>query len=174
VELLDGMAGYRFGRLYLADTAEPAPARVARGFGAALRRAWSHDLLHVHGEVAGALFLPLLVARPSVVTLHGLHLARRLRGTGARAAALNLRAVLRASDRTICVSTAEHDALSRLVGDAASRAVVVHNGARAPGPFPAAARDELRRELGVGPEPVAIWVGSLDERRDPVAAVRAA
>jgi len=175
VEVLDEMPGYRFGRVYLADAAKPAPGRIASGIGAALRRTWSHDLLHVHGEVAGGLFLPLLAARPSVVTLHGLHLARRLDGAAGRAAALNLRAVLRAADRTICVSRAEHDALAAIAGSAAARAVVVHNGAGAPEPMPDAARDELRRELGVtGAEPVAIWVGSLDERRDPVVAVHAA
>ena len=175
MEVLEGMAGYRFDRIYLADTASPAAAPVARGIAETLRRGWSHDLLHVHGEVAAALFLPLLAARPSVVTLHGLHLARRLDGAAGRVAALSLRAVLRAADRTICVSRAEKEALARIAGRAAERAVVVHNGAAVPPPADGGARPEVRAQLGIpAAEPVAIWVGSLDERRDPVAAVRAA
>lgn len=141
-----------------------------------MRRARRHDLLHVHGEIASGLCLPLLATRPSIVTLHGLHLARRLTGLRRAAAVLNLRAVLRATDHTICVSHAEHDDLRRLVGDvAARRASVVHNGVRLP-PAPSGIdRAAAREELGIAQtEPVGIWVGSLSEHKDPLAAIRAA
>jgi glycosyltransferase involved in cell wall biosynthesis len=176
VEVLDGMPGYLLTRLYLAPSRKPGLAPLARGLGDVARRLRAHDLLHVHGEAASALFLPLLAARPSVVTLHGLHLFRRSTGVARRVAALNLRAVVHAANQTICVSAAERDMLAAVIGAAAARSVaVVHNGARLPSGPDRKSRAAVRREVGVGDtDVVAIWVGSLDERRDPVAAVRAA
>jgi len=176
VRLLEPMPGYRFSRIYLAPSATPAPRQLTRGVVEAIRHARRHDLLHVHGEVAGGLCLPLLATRPSIVTLHGLHLVRRLSGVRRRAAVLSLRAVLRAADRTICVSETEHDELIRIVGRAAARrSIVIRNGVRIPPPSSADERAVVRKELRVPEaEPVAIWVGSLDERKDPLAAVRAA
>jgi glycosyltransferase involved in cell wall biosynthesis len=176
VDVLGDMSGYRFSQAYLAPSPTPSIGQLARGLGAAIRRAGRHDLLHVHGEAAGGLCLPLLATRPSVVTLHGLNLTRRLSGLGQKAAALNLRAVVRAADRTICVSRAEYDALMAMVGPAAaSRAVVVHNGVRLPAPAIELDRAETRRDLEIAEsEPVGIWVGSLDNHKDPLAAVRAA
>jgi glycosyltransferase involved in cell wall biosynthesis len=176
VDVLGSMPGYRFTRIYLAPSRKPGPASLARGVAEVARRIGEHDLLHVHGEVASALFLPLLVARPSVVTLHGLHLLRRVRGLRRRAAGLNLRAVVRAADRTICVSSAERDALTDVVGAAgAHRTTVVHNGARIPSRTPEAERSCVRNEVGFSEsDVVGIWVGSLDERRDPISVVRAA
>jgi glycosyltransferase involved in cell wall biosynthesis len=163
VDMLDGMPDYAFTRVHLAPTRKPSPATVARGIAEVARRLCGHNLVHVHGEVTGTLFLPLLAAQPSVVTLHGLHFLRRMDGAARRAAALNLRAVLRAADRTICVSQAEQDVLATIADT--RRTVVVHNGVPSKQAEPA--------QLDLAP-PVGIWVGSLDERRDPVAVVRAA
>jgi glycosyltransferase involved in cell wall biosynthesis len=176
VEVLSSMTGYRFTRVYLAPSRRPGLATLARRVADVARRVGEHDLLHVHGEVASALFLPLLVARPSVVTLHGLHLLRRVSGLRRRAAALNLRAAVRAADRTICVSHAERAALTAVVGPAgARRTIVVHNGARIRTSRSDANRARAREELGLPEsEIVGIWVGSLDERRDPLAVVSAA
>ena len=176
VDLLSAMPGYRFSRLSLATSPTPAPWQLGRGVVEAMRRARGSDLLHVHGEIASGLCLPLLATRPSVVTLHGLHLVRRLSGLRRTGAVLNLRAVLHAADRTVCVSQAEHDDLVRLTGSvAARRAVVVHNGVRLPPPRSETDRAAVREELGIAQkEPVGIWIGSLDERKDPLAAVRAA
>jgi len=173
VDILEAMPGYAFERGYLAPARKPGPTTVARGLADVARRASSTDLLHVHGEATGTLFLPFLVARPSVVTLHGLHLLRRFGGVRRRAAELNLRAVVRAADRTICVSNAEREILVGAVGDAAAkRTTVIHNGARA---VERREAQELRGDLGLrDSDVVGIWVGSLDERRDPVAVVRAA
>jgi glycosyltransferase involved in cell wall biosynthesis len=176
VDVLSSMAGYRFTRVYLAPSRKPGLASLPRGVADVARRIREHDLLHVHGEVASGLFLPLLVARSSVVTLHGLHLLRRVRGLRRRAAGLNLRAVVRAADRTICVSSAERNALTAVVGPVgARRTIMVHNGARIRSRITEAERSRVREELGFSEsEVVGIWVGSLDERRDPVAVVRAA
>jgi glycosyltransferase involved in cell wall biosynthesis len=176
VDLLDAMPGYRFERVYLASSAAPSPAELGRGLVEAMRSARRHDLLHVHGEVAAGLCLPLLATRPSVVTLHGLHLVRRLSGARRTAATLNVRAVLNAANRTICVSHSEHDELVRVVGTrAADRALVIRNGVRLPAATSEAERAETRKELGiVESNTVAIWVGSLDQRKNPLTAVRAA
>ena len=86
-----------------------------------------------------------------------------------------LRALVRAADRTICVAGGRArlpDGRSR--ARRTSRAVVIHNGVRLPAPSDAE-RADARKELGLSDEePVGIWVGSLDERKDPLAAVRAA
>ena len=176
VDVLSPMPGYRFRRVYVAPKRKPAVGEVAAGIVALARLLRGYDLLHVHGEATAGLCLPLLAARPSVVTLHGLHLLRRVRGFRRRAAALNLRAVLRAASRTICVSNAEREQLASVVGRAAlQRALVIHNGARIATPATDAERGAVRRELGIAQsQPVAIWVGSLDERRDPLVAIRAA
>jgi L-malate glycosyltransferase len=177
VDVLSDMPGYRFCRVHLAPGTSPSVGQLARGLAAVYGRTQRHDLLHVHGEVAGALCLPLLAARPSIVTLHGLHLTRRLSGLPRKAAALNLRAVLRAADRTICVAQAEHEILATVVGpeEAARRAVVVRNGCRRPAGASETERAQVRAELGIADsEPLGIWVGSLDERKDPLLAVRAA
>lgn len=150
--------------------------QLARGVTRAWRLGRAFDLVHTHGEVASGLCLPLLLARPSVVTLNGLHLVRRLSGLRRKAAELNLRAAIRAADRMICVSRAERDYLRAAVGRAAeNRVVVIHNGVPIPTPPPPIDRARVRAELGLNPaEPVAIWVGSLDERKNPLAAIRAA
>jgi glycosyltransferase involved in cell wall biosynthesis len=177
VDLLEGMHGYRFERLYLAATASASPSAVARAVPAVVRAARRHDLLHVHGEVAAGLCLASLATRPSVVSLHGLNLVRRLAGARRAAARLNLRAVLRAADRTICVSESEYDELIGAVGGraAARHAVVVRNGVELPPPVSSDERLATRASLGLSTsETVAIWVGSLADHKDPLAAVHAA
>jgi glycosyltransferase involved in cell wall biosynthesis len=176
VDLLEEMPGYRFERAYLAPGPTAPPLPLARHAVSVLSRARKSDLLHVHGEVASALCLPALTRRPSVVTLHGLHLVRRLSGLRRAPAVLSLRAVLRAADRTICVSASEHAELVHAVGAAAAKsAVVIRNGVRLPPPADPAERAAVRKELGIDADDVvAIWVGSLDERKDPLVATGAA
>ena len=176
VDLLAEMDGYRFDRAYLASSPDTSPVELPRGVAHVLRQAGSYDLLHVHGEVAAGLCLPRLVRSRSIVTLHGLHLARRLTGPRRRAAVLSLRAILRAADRTICVSRAEHEELARVAGTAAARrAVVIPNGVRTSPPRNERDRASVREALGIAADDtVAIWIGSLDERKDPLVAVRAA
>jgi glycosyltransferase involved in cell wall biosynthesis len=176
VDALGAIPGYRSSRVFLAPSRTPTGSQLARGVVEAFRRAPAHDLVHVHGEVASGLCLPLLATRTSVVTLHGLNLVRRLSGVRRQGATLNLRAVLRAADRTICVSSAERDHLAGVVGLAAARrALVVHNGVRLP-PRPSAdERAGVRRQLGLEEsQPLAIWVGALEELKRPLAAVHAA
>jgi glycosyltransferase involved in cell wall biosynthesis len=163
VDVLEAMPGYALTRIHLAPARKPGPLTVANGIRELVQNLRGHELVHVHGEVTAGLLLPLLAARRSVVTLHGLHFVRRARGAQQSAAKMNLRAVVRTAHRTICVSRAEHDVLAAIVDS--PKAVVVHNGVALDHTTPA--------PLDLAP-PVGIWVGSLDERRDPVAVVRAA
>ena len=176
VDLLADMPGYRMQRIYLAPQRKPGARTVAAGLLELSRNLRGHEVVHVHGEGTAALLLPLLALRPSVVTLHGLHLWRRAQNLAREAAALNLRAVVRTAARTICVSVAERAQLEAVVGaERGDRVVVVHNGARAVPAAAASSRAAVRRELRLREsETVAIWVGSLDERRDPFVVVRAA
>ncbi len=176
VDVLTTMQGYRFERVYMAPGSAPGHRSLPSGFIDILRRVRAYDVLHVHGEVTSGLCLPLLATRPSVVTLHGLHLVGRLTGLRHSAATLNLRTVVRAAGRTICVSESEFEELLEVAGPrVAGRALVVRNGVRPPPPQSEATRAGVREELGLSEsEPVGIWVGSLDERRDPLTVVRAA
>jgi glycosyltransferase involved in cell wall biosynthesis len=176
VDVLEPMAGYRPTRVHLAPARKPGAAGVARGLVEVAQRLRGHDLIHVHGEGAASLLLPLVGLHRSVVTLHGLHLLRRATGARRTAALVNLSAVVRAADRTICVSCAEQDLLAAAVGRKLTqrKTTVVHNGARVPDNATVENRASVRRELGLSAtEQVAIWVGSLDERRDPFAVMRA-
>src|SRR5262249_40033767 len=163
----------RFERLYLAPDSKARPLGVARGLAAAIRAAGRHDILHVHGEVAAGLCLPRLVGRASVVTLHGLHLVRRVGGPRRRVAALNLRAVLSGGSQAVGGAESEHAELVRGVGaNAARRAVVIRNGVRLPSLVDPTERVRLRTTLDLPSEGlVAVWVGSLDERKNPLIAV---
>jgi glycosyltransferase involved in cell wall biosynthesis len=176
VDLLADMPGYRFTKVYLAGDPRPTPLELARGVSRALRHGRRHDLVHAHGEPAAGLCLALLALRPSVITAHGLSLSRRLTGFAYRAAVLNLRAVVRVADRTVCACRAERATLERIAGTAAaSSAVVVNNGIRIPPPRIETERRAARQELGLDDEaPVGIWVGTLDDNKDPLVAIHAA
>lgn len=176
VDLLDNMPGYRFARVYLAPSAEPSARELASGVARAHMEGRQHDLVHVHGDATAILCLGLLGLRPSVVTFHGLHLSRRLRGVAFRAATVSLKGVVRVAGRTVCVCRAERDYLSQIIGlRRASRAVVIHNGVRPPQTLGKSWRSDVRTTLGIDDYAcVGIWVGSLDERKNPLLAIRAA
>jgi glycosyltransferase involved in cell wall biosynthesis len=178
VDSLARMDDYRLERLFLARSREPVRALPVLGVNAARANlaARRHDVVHTHGEVASFFCLPALARQPSVITLHGLNLARRLNAPAARIAAINLRLLVRAATRTVCVSHAERDEVLHVVGSADSASVVVvPNGvelARLPTPEErATARADLRIRNG---EVVVVAVGALDTPKDPVTPARAA
>src|SRR3954468_15148701 len=79
VDSLAAMDGYRFERVHLGERA--SGRAVVAALPVTIRRlARRFDLVHVHGESAAALCLPLAAIRPSLVTLHGLNLLRRSAG----------------------------------------------------------------------------------------------
>ncbi|HWC28393.1 MAG TPA: glycosyltransferase family 4 protein [Solirubrobacteraceae bacterium] len=178
IDVLAAIGGFEHDRIALSAGRSPASAaaslplrwpRVAH----AARRA---DLVHAHGDVAAALALPLLAARPSVATTHGLHFLRRAAGPWRSLAERALRAVVRATARTLCTSQAERDELAALVGpQLARRLAVVHNGVELAPPPDAAERAAIRAELALADGDVAaLFLGELHERKAPLVAVAAA
>lgn len=178
VDMLERMSGFAHERFYLSAGRTPheglrsIPARWSR-LALSMRRA---DLVHVHGDVASILALPLLRLRPSVVTTHGLHLLRRSQGARRRIVDRAMTSVASASRSVICTSGSELDELSELVRRADKEKLrVIRNGIDAPEPIEASARDHIRQELRVEPETVlGLFVGQLEPRKAPLLAAAAA
>jgi glycosyltransferase involved in cell wall biosynthesis len=177
VDALERLDEYNFRRFYLAPSPSPREAlsTLWRTGLSVQRLAYGSDLIHAHGEVASAIALPSIALKPSIVTPNGLHLLRRSEGLARSAAAVNLRLIVRAASQFICVSEAEREDVLSVIPTAEDRLVVIHNGVD---PAPASAdgeRVEARSTLSVREDAVAAaWIGSLDERKDPLVAARAA
>jgi glycosyltransferase involved in cell wall biosynthesis len=177
VDSLDAMPNYRFERFYLTQvpSLESALRSLPRNIIELQREARKHDLIHVEGEVASALCLPSLATRPSVVTLNGLHLLRRLTSVRRRIAKANLRLMLASASRIICVSESERRDFNDAVGGRrTSRVVLIRNGVASSSPPTPDERHAARAEYGLSPETtVAAWLAGLDQHKDPLTAVRA-
>lgn len=178
IDTLTALHSYAFGIFELTPTRAPAgaAANMALRRPALWRAARGADLLHVHGEVASMSTLALLARRPSVVTLHGLHLLRRLgAGLPGRLGRAGLTAIVAAADATICVSEAERDELAWLPARLLVKLAVVRNGLTLPPPDDPAARASARAVLGLADDAVAVlYAGQLEPRKDPLTALRAA
>ncbi len=167
------MDGYRFEKTYVAQGPTHSPAVLVGGLRAQVAaRNW--DVLHVHGEVAAALCLPSLASNPSVLTIHGLHLVRRLEGWRRTLAVANLRLIARAASRTICVGDAEFDEVESLVGPT-ERLVLVRNGIDPMQRPMAEERVAARAALGIPPtRTVGLYLAALDPHKEPIIVARAA
>lgn len=134
------------------------------------------DLLHVHGDMAAILSLPMMRARPSLITTHGLHLLRRSEGTQLALARRATRAAISLSRRTICTSEAERDELSEILSSSLrARLLVVRNAPPAPPPAGPPDRTHARKQLDLPLETVvALFIGQLEPRKDPLTAIAAA
>ena len=150
-----------------------AAPSIALAVPAIARRARQFDLVQAHGDVAAILALPVLRSRPSVWTPAGLHLLRRAQGTRAGLVHAGLRRVIAVTGRVVCSQT-EADDLAPLAGGHGDKLLVVDNGVRLP-PWPAPEeRARARAELGLGDDDVvALYLGQLEERKDPLTPVRA-
>jgi glycosyltransferase involved in cell wall biosynthesis len=177
IDVLAGLDGFSFETFELSASRSPggAAASVAASQRRLIRAARRADLVHFHGEIASLLSLPWLASRPSVVTLHGLHLLRRLSpGAPQRIGRAGLRAIVAAANRTICVSQAEHDELDWLGKRLRATLVVVRNGLPAPPRPPVGTRTRARAGLGLANNAVAVlYLGQLEPRKDPLTAIRA-
>jgi len=178
VETLSRMEGYSFERLYLAPSPRPGDAMrsLARMTPRAMVEARKHDLVHIQGEVASGLCLPILALRPSIVTFNGLNLLQRVEGLAQSFARANLRLTVRAASRTICVSEAERREVVRVVGDRAAGSVVqIHNAVTLRRTPTREERAAARRSFGVGEDVVVgAWLAGLDDVKDPRTPVEAA
>jgi len=128
------------------------------------------DVVHVHGDMASVLALPVLGRRPTLMTTHGLHFLRRSEGAQGRAFGAALRSALGRCTRVLCTSRAERDELAAIAPDAPL--AVVHNAVPPHVPVP---RDRARTELGLPEDAVVVvFAGQLEERKRPLPAARAA
>ena len=177
IDLLEEMDGFEHERMALSvrRTAVAAGPSIMMRWPAVAARARSADIIHAHGDVAASLSVPLLRNHPSVATTHGLHFLRRATGERARVARLALRAVASASDRLVCTSLTERDELLAFVNPRfADRLVVVTNGIPLPTLVDPAERAAIRAELDIREhEIVGLYLGRLEERKDPLTAIRA-
>ncbi|HEX4838492.1 MAG TPA: glycosyltransferase family 4 protein [Solirubrobacteraceae bacterium] len=172
LDLLAGLDGYEQERVELSSARTPLAAApsIARRWPALARRVRRTDLLHVHGDAAVLLTLPLLGRGASVWSTHGLHLLRRhpLVAGGVRAAIGRTRA-------TICTSSAEARELGELAPRLSERLSVVLNGVAPAAPADPAVRAEVRAELGIEEgELAALFLGELEPRKGPLDALAAA
>jgi glycosyltransferase involved in cell wall biosynthesis len=184
IDLLEGMEGFSHERRHLSGGR--SPAQLLRGLprtGPTIRRdAKRSTLVHLHGDVATVVGLPLAAGRPALTTTHGLHLLRRLSGPRRSALALCLRLAIRSERAVICTSESERSELSSLLRAAdLGKLRLVENGVEPPPqqcdghPQDAETRDRLRAELGITPqEIVALFAGQLEGRKAPLMAARAA
>lgn len=178
IDCLAPLPGFAQARLPLADARSPLAAApsLAAGVPRAAVRSSSADLLQVHGDVAALLCTPFMGRRPSVVLTHGLHLLRRSRGARLRAARRGVRAVGAAAGRVVCSSLAEAEEVAGLLAPRDRERLVVVRNTAPPGPqAEPGAREEVRAELGVGEdELLVLYVGRLEQRKDPMTVVAAA
>lgn len=167
LDLLERLPDVTHERVILADSAT-SKLSVLRHWPAAARRT-NADIVHLHGDMAAALMLPVLGRRRAVWTTHGLHALRR----GAPGLRRALPRVVAATQITLCCSMAEREDLAALAPP--DRLRVMPNGVDSRPPTTPEERATARAELGLPADGrVALFVGDLDERKDPVTAARAA
>ena len=111
IRYLESMGDVRFESLPLTEYGSPheTPAglvRLARAMG-------GYDVVHIHGDSSALVSLPVIGRRPTVITLNGVHLARRTRGVRGRAVRAGLRRAFERSDGVIAVSEAEPPSRAR-------------------------------------------------------------
>jgi glycosyltransferase involved in cell wall biosynthesis len=174
IDHLTGIPDTRHRRIALSPSRRLGEAlRALPGsWAGAARAARGADLVHVHGDAAAILGLPL---RARVVTTHGLHLLRRAEGLPGHAVRAGFVAAVAAARVVLCTSEAERDELCALMpARLHERLSVVRNGIAPVQPDPVR-RARARAALGLADrEVVGLYLGELEERKDPLTAVRAA
>ncbi|HWC49159.1 MAG TPA: glycosyltransferase family 4 protein [Solirubrobacterales bacterium] len=177
IDLLEGLEGYRHQRVALSVTRSrvqgvPSVLKRRREVGRLARGA---DLVHVHGDMAAMIVAPSLRDRPLVFTTHGLHRLRRSTGLGDWLVRRRLRAAVAATEGTICIARDERDDLAAaLPASLHDRLVVVPNGVPVAPPVDPQQRTRARDALGLNENEVGVlFVGQLEERKDPLGAIRA-
>jgi glycosyltransferase involved in cell wall biosynthesis len=178
IDLVSEIEGYDHEKVYLSATRRAWRAGPSIGVGLyRLRReAAGAALVHAIGDVVAMISLSTLRSRPSVFGTHGLHFLRRAAGTRGALAERRLRAVVTAADRTVCSSATERAELAAVCGEeAAGKLVEVPNGIRLAPVSGESERREARQALGLeDSEVVALYLGELEPRKHPLAAVAAA
>jgi glycosyltransferase involved in cell wall biosynthesis len=178
IELLRRIPGYDHVRGYLSSGKRLSEllASLPQSVSRLTREAARADLLHVHGDAAGGIALPLMVSRPSVLTTHGLHLLRRLDGPRRIAWEHWLAGAALASNAVICTSETERDELApALRRTDRKKLVVIRNGVDPPPTDANRERSAVRGELGVDEETVlGLYVAELSAHKAPLVAAAGA
>jgi glycosyltransferase involved in cell wall biosynthesis len=174
IDLLAGLDGFVHERAALSTGRTPAAAAssIPRHLPGLLRASRRADLLHLHGDAASMIALPVpaLARRPAVWTTHGLHLLRRR-----PAVAPGVRAAIAVTAATLCTSQAELDELAALAPRQAGRLVLARNGLPLGPPTDPALRAAVRAELGLADGELAVlFLGQLEQRKGVLDAVAAA
>jgi glycosyltransferase involved in cell wall biosynthesis len=177
IDVLEGLDGYRHDRVALSTTRSRrlGAASVIARWPHIAHRARGADVVQVHGDTAAILAAPLLRARPSLITPQGLHRLRRVGGASAWPVVRGMRFAVGAAARTACSADAERDDLAAILPPhLRERLVVVPNSVPLPPPVDPARRVRTREAIGVGDSDlVALYVGRLESRKDPLSAIAA-
>jgi glycosyltransferase involved in cell wall biosynthesis len=177
IDLLEGLDGYEHERIALSVTrSRRRGVRSVLSRRRTVRRlAGETDLVHLHGDMAAMLVAPGLRDRPLVITTHGLHRLRRSTGAVGWLVRRRLRAAVAASEATICLARDERDDLTAaLPWSLHDRLVLVPNGVAVAPPADPERRRRAREALGLGEVEVgALFVGQLEERKNPLGAIAA-
>jgi glycosyltransferase involved in cell wall biosynthesis len=175
IDLLEGLDGFEHERIALSVTRSRlrgVPSVLGR-LRKVRRLAREADVVHVHGDMAAMLVAPGLHRRPLVITTHGLHRLRRSTGLAGRLVRRRLRAAVAASAVTICIARDEREDLAAALPPSLhGRLVVVANGVPGVAADPERRR-EARETLGLADEVGVLFVGQLEERKDPLGAIAA-
>jgi glycosyltransferase involved in cell wall biosynthesis len=167
IRYLEGIEGVLTDTLALTPNGRPheTPAGLIR-----LRRALGdYDLVHIHGDSASLVCLPVIGKRPTVITLNGLHLARRSGGLRGRAVRAGLRRAFDRSAAVVAVSEAERELARSLAPKASDRIALVHNGVPERTRPTGEERATTRNGLGIpGDAVVVLFAGELTERKQPL------
>jgi glycosyltransferase involved in cell wall biosynthesis len=176
IDILEGLPGYSHERVVISGSRSRLRGAVTLAVNGRRIRARSRraDLVHVHGDTAAMLSVPILRRGPSLITSHGLHRIRRSAGLGLGARAMTR--AMRAASVVICTSSAERDDLIDIAPpELHDRLVVVPNGVPLPQATSAPARARARAALGVDDDRlVGLFLGRLEARKEPLLAVEAA
>lgn len=177
IDLLERLPGYAHARVPLSVTRSRLAGvpSVASRLGLVRRLAADAEIVHLHGDMAAMLAARTLRGRPLVITSHGLHRLRRSTGLAGLLVRRRLAGAVAASARTICIAADEvRDLRAALPPSLHGRLALVPNGVPLPAPRTEEGRRRARRELQL-PEDgvVALFVGQLEERKDPLGAIDA-
>jgi len=178
ISMLERLNGIEHRRFYLSSGRTPVAAltSVPRRWRRLRSAARAADLLHCHGDAASLIVLPLLKARPAIITTQGLHLLRRLRGVRRHAMQRALAAVIARSHAVVCSSAAEYEDLLAFTPPGQRQKLRLIHNAVDPVPAPSdTTRAAARHELGATSDTtLALFVGQLEPRKRPLLAARAA
>jgi glycosyltransferase involved in cell wall biosynthesis len=178
VDLLEGTEDYTHQRMFLSAGRSPLIAlpSMARRWRSLRRAVAGSDIVHLHGDTASMLALPLVRGRLAVISMHGLSMLRRAPQPVLAVAHARWRRVAETVQRIVCSSQTELEEVARFSPDQTrDRLTVVTNGIppiAAPGDDQ---RSSARGALGLAEgEVCCLFLGLLDRYKDPLTVVRAA